>query len=417
MGVFCEAQRSGIRTMNTDGQRVAAPQSQRVVSVDILRGITMLVMIFVNDVAGVKGLPWWTYHLPAHVNGMTYVDVVFPVFLFIVGISIPLAVRRRLEKDSSQVRLWGHILARAVSLAALGIIIANSGRVDPELTGIHEGLWGALAFAGAVLFWNVYPADSRRRALFASLKWAGLLILVVLVAIFRRRTPDGGSAWLDFSYWEILGLIGCAYLSACLLYVPARKSKWAPLLFVVLLTAMNVLGKLGWLGLLRHLPLYAWPFGTGALASIVMAGIVASIIFLDPAFAPSFREKAWWALGYAAVLFTAGWLLTSFGISKIRATPTWCLYCSGISTMILLAIYWLADVKGHSGWAAFVKPAGSNTLLTYLLPDIFYAATGLYYVGGMLGRGLPGVLKSAVFTAAMLGCAAVLTRWKIRLQL
>jgi predicted acyltransferase len=403
--------------MSADKQAQAISRPQRVVSVDILRGITMLVMIFVNDVAGVQGLPWWTYHLPAHVNGMTYVDVVFPVFLFIVGLSIPLALRRRLEKDGSQLRLWGHILARAASLAVLGIIIANSGKVDPELTGIHEGLWGALAFAGAVLFWNVYPADGRRRAVFAWLKWAGLLILVVLVGIFRRRTPDGGSAWLDFSYWEILGLIGCAYLSACLLYVPARKSRWTPLLFLVLLTAMNVFGKLGWLGLLRHLPPYAWPFGTGALASIVMAGIVASLIFLDPEFAPSFKKKASWAVGYAGVLFLAGWLLTPFGISKIRATPTWCLYCSGISTVILLALYWLADLKGHSAWAAFVKPAGSNTLLTYLLPDVFYALTGLYHVAGPLGQGMPGVVKSAVFTAAMLAWAAVLTRWKIRLQL
>jgi heparan-alpha-glucosaminide N-acetyltransferase len=377
----------------------------------------MLVMIFVNDVAGVKGLPWWTYHLPAEVNGMTYVDVVFPVFLFIVGLSIPLAIRRRLDKDGSQLRLWCHILARAASLAVLGIVIANSGKVDAELVGIPEGLWGGLAFVGAVLFWNVYPADNRRRTLFATLKWAGLVVLVILVAVFRRRAPDGSAAWFDFSYWEILGLIGCAYLSACLLYVPTRKSRWAPVLLLVALTAMNVFGKLGWLGSLRRLPPYVWPFGTGALASIVMAGIVASIIFLDRDFTQSFKEKAWWALGYAAVLFAAGWLLTPFGISKIRATPTWCLYCSGISTLILLAIYWLADVKGYSSWAAFLKPAGSNTLLTYLLPDIFYAATGLYHLSGSMGQGLPGVLKSAVFTAAMLGCAGLLTRWKVRLQL
>ena len=67
-------------------------QSTRIVSVDILRGLTMLVMIFVNDLAEVKGLPWWTYHMPGHANGMTYVDVVFPAFLFILGMAIPLAV-------------------------------------------------------------------------------------------------------------------------------------------------------------------------------------------------------------------------------------------------------------------------------------------------------------------------------------
>ena len=64
----------------------AAPGSSRILSIDIFRGLTILVMIFVNDLAEVKGLPWWTYHLPGNVNGMTYVDMVFPFFLFIVGI-------------------------------------------------------------------------------------------------------------------------------------------------------------------------------------------------------------------------------------------------------------------------------------------------------------------------------------------
>ena len=79
--------------------------SPRVLSIDISRGLTMLVMIFVNDLASVKGLPWWTYHMPPGVNGMTHVGVVFPAFLFIVGMAIPLSVQRRLEKNGSQLRL------------------------------------------------------------------------------------------------------------------------------------------------------------------------------------------------------------------------------------------------------------------------------------------------------------------------
>ena len=69
---------------STPGQsNLGSAQSRRVASIDIFRGLTILVMIFVNDLAGVKGLPWWTYHLPGNVNGMTYVDMVFPFFLFI----------------------------------------------------------------------------------------------------------------------------------------------------------------------------------------------------------------------------------------------------------------------------------------------------------------------------------------------
>src|ERR1035441_3642069 len=91
-------------------------QSTRIVSVDILRGLTMLVMIFVNDLAEVKGLPWWTYHMPGHANGMTYVDVVFPAFLFILGMAIPLAARKRIESGDSQSGLWSHVVLRSFSL-------------------------------------------------------------------------------------------------------------------------------------------------------------------------------------------------------------------------------------------------------------------------------------------------------------
>jgi heparan-alpha-glucosaminide N-acetyltransferase len=395
----------------------ATPGHSRILSVDIFRGLTMLVMIFVNALAGVTGLPWWNYHLPAEVDGITYVDMVFPAFLFIVGMAIPLAIKRRLEKGDSPLRLWMHILVRSLSLVLLGLILANSSKVDPQLTGISESLWMASALVGAVLLWNVYPRSAGRQNLYRILKGIGLLAIFVLLAIFRRRNQDGRAAWLDFSYWEILGLIGWAYLSACILYVPLRKKRWAPIVLLIALCTMNVLMKMGWLSALGDLPDYVWPFETGALASIVMAGIAASAIFLDTVFARTFREKAAWALAYAAVLFAAGWLLTPFGISKIRATPTWCLYCAGSSTLIFLILYWVADVRRVTKWASFVKPAGSNTLLTYLLPDIFYAVHGWYLFAFLPAQGWPGAASSLLFTAFILGWAAVMTRLKVRLQL
>ncbi len=66
--------------------------TQRILSIDVFRGITILVMIFVNDVAGVSGIPGWMKHVSADADAMTFVDVVFPAFLFIVGMSLPFCI-------------------------------------------------------------------------------------------------------------------------------------------------------------------------------------------------------------------------------------------------------------------------------------------------------------------------------------
>src|SRR3954454_7050670 len=107
---------------------VATPAASRVFSIDIFRGLTIAVMIFVNELAEVRGLPWWTYHAHEDKDVMTYVDMVFPFFLFIVGMAMPLSVEQRLKRNASGARHWMHVLARSFSLLVLGLILANADR-------------------------------------------------------------------------------------------------------------------------------------------------------------------------------------------------------------------------------------------------------------------------------------------------
>lgn len=377
----------------------------------------MMVMIFVNDLDGVKGLPWWTYHMPAKDDFMTYVDMVFPAFLFIVGMAVPLATSRRLEKDPSMLRLWQHVLLRSAGLIALGLILANADAVDPVKTGLSKNSWALVALIGAILFWNVYGKSERYRIAFRTLKYTGLALITLMFALFRRTTPSGETAWLDISYWEILGLIGWTYLAVMILYVPTRRWKWAPLGWFVVLAAMNALTLAHRLQFPAHAPYYIWPFGTGAFTMIAMAGLVTATIFFREERLPDFRRKASAAALFALILLAAGWALTPLGISKIRETPTWCLWCAGSSVLIFTALYWIADVKHRTAWAAFVRPAGANPLLTYLLPDLFYFSLGATYVATHFDHGWPGIVKVIIFTGVMLLLSAIFTRLKIRLQL
>lgn len=391
--------------------------SKRVLSVDVFRGLTILVMVFVNDVASVKGLPWWTYHMKPGENGLTYVDVVFPAFLFIVGMAIPLAINKRRSKGDSIWKLLNHTIIRSLSLVAIGLLIMNGRQVNPEATGISYALWNVLMFTGVILLWNLYPeSEGRKKLIFTILKWSGLALLIVLLIIYRREV-DGELKWLNPRNWAILGGIGWAYLSVVLIYFITRgKFTWL-VVSLVLLVGLNVFYKAGYIDFLRGIPRIIWPVGTGSLASITLAGVLLSKIFLEKSVAESLKQKFIWSTGYVLLLLLAGWALMPFGLAKIGSTPSWCLYSAGICVIVFMILYWIVDLQHISGWAGFIKPAGSNPLLTYILPDIYYAIFGLYHFTNVAGEGWPGVLRALLFSLLILGISAIMTRLKIRLQL
>ena len=91
----------------------------RIVSLDILLGLNVALMIFINELAKVKGSPWWTYHAPGKIDAMTYVDMAdFP---FILGMAIPLALQARIKKGHRIPAILGHIALRSVALIVLAI--------------------------------------------------------------------------------------------------------------------------------------------------------------------------------------------------------------------------------------------------------------------------------------------------------
>jgi hypothetical protein len=250
------------------------------------------------------------------------------------------------------------------------------------------------------------------------MRLAGLALLILVFALFRRTTEDGDAAWIDGSYPEILGLIGYTYLAVAILYIPTRQWLWAPFAWTVALSALcaGLAARHAHL----HLPLYVWPFGSGAMASITMAGVVTSTIFLGRHRWKQLAQRMLLACGLAGLALLSAWLLAPLGISKIRATPTWCLFSVGAGVLCFMLLYWVCDVQRWTSWAAFVRSAGENTLLTYLLPDIYYylaALVGFTYFERHFNTGVSGVARAAAFSLLILALSTLLTRARIRLQL
>jgi predicted acyltransferase len=199
------------------------------------------------------------------------------------------------------------------------------------------------------------------------------------------------------------------------LYLLFKKKVLALAATLVLLSALNVLSTAGWFSWLNRFPPYVQPFEAG-LTSITMAGLLASLNFLEDTLTSGFRAKTLWALSYAAILAGAAWALAPLGISKLRDTPAWCLYCAATNTVIFLFLYWIADVKHWTKWGGFVKLVGSNALLAYLLAYVAYFIPALFRLTADGTEGWHGVMRALLFAALILTITTVVTRFKFKLQ-
>ena len=389
--------------------------NERILSIDALRGITILVMIFVNELAGVRDIPPWMKHMPRDADAMSFVDVVFPGFLFIVGMSIPFAIDQRLKKGASFIQLQQHILFRTLGLLVLGFFMVNAeGGYDEKAMGISINLWSILFFTAVILIWKVYRTSNK--ILVYSLRTIGFIVLIVLAFIYRGNNGEH----ITPRWWGILGLIGWAYLYSCIFYQLFSGNKYLLTLMVGVCVAFYAIGRMpgiehsGWSWISARK-------GDAAHTSIVLCGIIVSLLFFDKAKPVAERIRFLDAIAFAVFLFIAGYFLRPyFKISKIYATPTWCLYSAASCTFIFSLLYWLIDRKKISRWTNFFKPAASNPLLTYIIPDIIYYATalmGIVIVPHVFRSGWPGILWSAFFAVAVMGIVILLNKMKLKLQL
>src|SRR5690242_9342897 len=124
-------------------------RATRIHSIDALRGFVMFMMIFVNDLAGAgKTVPDWMVHFSDRHrggSGMTFVDLVFPAFLFIVGMSVPLALGRRRAKGEPLWKTLGHVGSRTLALLSIGILMVHD-TPDAKALGWSGDWWCVLMY-------------------------------------------------------------------------------------------------------------------------------------------------------------------------------------------------------------------------------------------------------------------------------
>ncbi len=394
------------------------PNSNRILSIDIMRGLTLFLMLFVNDLF-VPGVPAWLVHTKSNVDGMGLADWVFQGFLFVAGMSIPYAISSRIKSGETKLKVFMHILLRSASLLLIGVFMLNSGRLNSGLSGISRNLYAILMLVSVFLIWNQYPENEKLKKLFLGLKIFGVIGLIGLAWIFKAGEP-GNITWFETGWWGILGLIGWGYLVAATanLFIGAKLIPT----FVMWLAfiAINILSQLGMLGFLNFLKPIFGVILDGNVPMIVLTGLVVGLFLKHSSF--ELRKTIGIIAVFGILMVVAGFFLRNwFIISKIYGTPSWGMICNGISTIVFAILFWIMDIRGKTKWAAIFKPAGQNSLTTYLAPDILYFAIwGLsipLFFYKQESSQLLAVCGSLVWALAMVGITALLVKINIRLKL
>lgn len=392
-----------------------APQT-RWASVDALRALTMLLMIFVNDLWSLHHIPGWLEHTQAMEDGMGLADTVFPAFLFLVGMSIPLAVRHRTSKGDSTAALLWHIAGRSLALLVMGLFLVNGEYINPAATGLSRGAWNALCCTSFILIWNSWR-PSVPVAVKTGLRILGVAVLAWLSWQFRSG-DDASPSRFATHWWGILGLIGWAYLVSATLYVGLRKTVpvaicWLCFLLCCIASHSGMLDGISWLNTLLS------PLGGGAMPALVLGGVLLTTIVLHYSQKGEYKKLIIIILALAVVWIAAGFALRpAWGISKIRATPAWVLLCCGITTAVFALVYWITDRK-QINWWKWMRPAGTDTLLCYLMPYYAYAlipVMGIALPAALL-TGTVGLIKSFLFSLLMITVAGWLSKVGVKVKL
>lgn len=403
------------------------PFSTRNSAIDILRALTMTLMVFVNDLWNVA-YPKWMGHAGMTEDYFGLSDVVFPCFLFVVGMSIPYALENSFAKGKSGQQVAGHILSRTLALLVMGVFLVNlEGGISPEV-GISAPVYKLLLVASFILIWNTYPRtdNKNKQYIYKGLKWLGIALLVFLGIIFL----DKGGNMLRPKWWGILGLIGWTYMVCAFIYyfvrdrLPVLLAFWGFFVLWCMLRCNFIPTGKPLLNLPADHALYAFAgaihIDTGAHCALTMGGVILSVADIKSR-SWSGRKRLMSAAGATIALVLMGLVSNQFWVvNKILATTPWVFYSSAAAVGMYALISWAVYYKKER-WFNIIKAAGTATLTCYLVPYILYSILTITGIGTTrpewLDSGIPGIITCLVFSLLCVWTTHLLGKVNIKLKI
>ncbi|MFQ5537107.1 MAG: acyltransferase family protein [Gemmatimonadota bacterium] len=311
----------------------------RLTSLDAFRGLTIAGMILVNNPGS-----WAHVYAPlrhAEWNGWTPTDLIFPYFLFILGVAVPFSFSRRLSEGARRVDLFRHVLRRAVILIALGLFM----RIFPDM---HV----------------------------SGIRWPGVLQRIGLVylaaaGLYLAAGPRARWAWtgvLLFGYWAAMTLIPVPGYGAGDLTPEGNLAAWVDRL---LMSGHLYQGTWDPEGLLSTLP---------AVATALLGVLTGEWIRSER----GGERKVRGMLAAGATLVAVGWAWgLIFPINKNLWTSSYVVFTAGTALLLFGAMYWALDVKGWKGRGSLpLVVYGMNAIAVFVLSGLVTKMLIRVHTGG-----------------------------------
>jgi predicted acyltransferase len=372
-----------IKEVSSAASLPVAASQKRVLSIDVLRGLTIALMILVNDPGDWDHVYTQLDHAPW--NGFTLADLVFPTFLFIVGASIILSLRSRIARAnfagaistldlSTKKNLALHIIRRAAIIFAIGLFLAAFPRFD--LT--HLRLFGVLPriaicylIAGLICLYTQRP---RNLIAITATLLIGYWALMRLIPVPGHGIPTldipildqnrNLAAWLDRTF----NAFTQRYLHTGILYERTRDPEG--LLSTIPAIATTLIGSITALWLSR----VATPLMPSSRPE--RSGVERPPHFASAASIHSGSPITLALAGLTCVIAGLLWNIT-FPINKNLWTSSYVLFSAGLSLLLLALCYWLIDVRRLNETKAgkwLIAPwliFGSNAITAYVISALF----------------------------------------------
>ncbi|NNK76433.1 MAG: DUF5009 domain-containing protein [Maribacter sp.] len=356
----------------------------------------MLLMIWVNDFWTLTNTPKWLTHAKPNEDYLGFSDIIFPLFLFIVGLSIPFAIQNRLAKKESIAVIAKHIVIRSFSLLVIGVFMVNY-ETHNEAMGLGKWLRCLLMAVTVSLVWMQWKKSAVPQKWHGILQILGLVILIFLAFLYKGGAD--GEELMRTQWWGILGLIGWAYSINALAFLIAKGKLVFMILLWLIFNFLAISNALHFLDAIPSAVHYFSAWYTGTIPAFTSAGVVASLLFQK--ISKENISRAMLALTALGVVNIAAGLLTRpiWGISKVPGTPSWLMICTGIGFLSFVFLYYVVDIKKQSSWAKIIFPAGTATLTCYLIPYFTYPIRSLTGISlpDFLNNGTTGLLSSFCF--------------------